>query len=87
MIWCQRNELVFNNDSSPKADLAWEIYHKANEFLMAVANLNKSGLYEMSSSKILAKWEALEFGWIKLNFDGTCRNGGNNMAAGEIIKD
>ena len=63
------------------------LFQQVNEVLFATAVLNQSGLKNSAGTSLSAKWKPPDMGWLKLNSDGACQNGGNLVAAGGDLRD
>ena len=86
-IWLQRNEVVFKKGNPEAPGSVKQLYQQVHEVIMAIDILNESGLGKVFKVEMSNRWRPLEFGWIKLNTDGACNNGGNAVATGCVIRD
>ena len=79
--------MVFKNGSPEVPNLVNNLYQQANEVIKATCILNVSGLVKASKDEVFNRWWQLEIGWIKVNTNGICSNGGNAVAVGSVLWD
>ena len=63
-----------------------EISRRVYKISNSPAILQKSRLVTIDIRDTKEKWEALEVGWFKLNFDGVCHSGGFQTIYGGVLR-
>ena len=78
---------MFKNGNPKAPELINRIYKQANEIIFTSGVLNKSGLMRNFGVEVGSSWVPPECGWVKINSDGACSNGGYEVAARGVIRD
>ena len=85
VIWYHRNQLIFKEEQN-KGDIVVEIQRRVHEFCRGMEIHYKAG-FQSIRKRHETKWKKPPEGWVKVNIDGACMDGGTRIAYGGAIRE
>lgn len=87
LIWKQRKDKVFNDQSTAMADKCHWIARQTTEIASAFTKPTKPGISSGSPVDMRVQWTKPPTGWIKLNVDESCDSSTGVAACGGVLRD